>query len=236
LKKIIISFGGFEQGKNRHNTSFNIHRDYSAEVKRLFKSSEHYFDECWEYNNDWIHASPYWNSPARKVLEEPSFGWAFKSICILDALRTIEENDIVVWMDSNDLMVANPKKMFDFCQFYDIYCHDHFPAMYPTALWCNKDTFVRMGCDEPKYWLVPQIQVNIMAFCKRERTMRIIEEWAQHSTDYETMIQNIMPNPPGFCEHRHEQAVFSILTVKHNIYCAKGYPYEIAREENGISI
>jgi hypothetical protein len=237
MKKIIISFGGKPVGNNRHLTMLGIHRDYSAEVKRLFKSAEPFgFDGYWEYNNDWLKNSAYWQTDAKKVLTEPSFGWAFKPICIYDALSMVDDGDVVVWVDSNDMLIAPVDKMINFATTYGIYCHDHFPTYYLCENWTQKDMFVRMGCDEEKYWKAPQIQVNIMAFCKNERTMAIAEEWVRHAIDYETIIQNVLPNHNGFKEHRHEQSIFSLLVVKHNLFCARGYPYEIAKEEDGINI
>lgn len=209
-------------------------RDYSAEVKRLFQTALPYFDGFWEYSPDWLKKSAFWQTEAKKVLEEDSFGWAFKSICIYDALSMLQDGDIVLWIDSNDILIDNPQPIFDFAEEYGIYSHDHYPTYYPNSNWTQKDMFVGMNCDEEKYWRTPQLQVNIMAFCKNDFVFGFVSEWVKYSTDYDTMIQNILPNMPGFQDHRHEQSIFTILMRKYDVPITRGYPYSIAHEELGI--
>lgn len=237
MKKILISFGGKPVGNNRHLLEFGIVRDYSAEVKRLLKSGEKYnFDDYWgEYDNEWLKNSKYWETDAIRVFKEPSFGWAFKSICIYDALNRVEDGDVILYIDSNDILINDPQPIIDFAIRYGIYSHDHTPTYYSNGDWTQRDMFIRMGCDEERYWNAPQIQVNIMAFCKNDFVMNFVGEWVKYSTDYETMIQNIYPNLPGFKEHRHEQSVFSILREKYKLVTTRGYPYTVAREEMGIN-
>jgi len=240
VKKILISFSGRikeeEITTNQHYISYGIIRDYDKEVVRLFKSAEKYnLDGCWGYTADWLMNLP-WSENTLKVLSRPSYGWAFKSICVYDALSMVDEGDQVLWVDSNDILTNDPQILFDFSQEHGIYSHDHTPGFHATKFWTHRDMFINMGCDEEKYWEIPQLQVNIMAFCKSPRVMEFVGEWVNHSTTYETMIQNIQPNLMGFREHRHEQSVFTILMTKYNIPTTKGYPYMVAHEEMGINL
>jgi len=240
MKKIIISFGGVikeeDIAKDRHFTSYGIIRNYSAEVRRLFKIAERYeFDGYWEYDANWLFKFP-WSENTLIVLREPSFGWAFKSISIYDALTMMDDGDCVLWMDSNDILISDPQPLLDFAKKYGIYSHDHTPTYYANKFWTQRDMFINMGCDEEQYWDAPQIQVNIMAFCKSPEILNFVGEWVKYSTDYETMIQNIHSNLMGFQEHRHEQSVFSILRQKYQLSTTKGYPGGIAKEEMGIDV
>ena len=238
MKKIIIGFGGTERGKNRHNESYGIHRDYTAEVKRLFKSAEQYgFDGFWEYNNDWIYNSHYWQTDARKVLEEPSFGWAFKPIVIYDALSMMNNGDCLLWVDSNDVVVGDPQILFDYAKNNNgIFCHDHSPTYYPNGNWTHRDMFVGMGLNTPPYHDAPQMQVNILAFCKENFCMDFVKKWVSYAIDWDVMIGNTRQNLPGFIDHRHEQSIFSILRAYHGLNYWKGYPYMVAKEEMGINV
>jgi len=234
MKKILVSFGGKQLGKNRHNFSYNIIRNYSAEVKRLFESAKSYFDGFWEYDNDWIYNSAYYQTDARKVLDCTSFGWAFKPISIFDALSMTDDGDIVMWVDSNDLIIDDPQPVFDLLSQCGIFCHDHYPQIYPCYQWTQTDMFIGMDCNEEKYWNAPQMQVNIMAFSKNSFTMHFIEEWVKYAIDYDIMIQNNVKNMGGFVQHRHEQSIFSILREKYELPFCMGYPYGVAKEEMGI--
>lgn len=237
MKKILTSFGGVEQGKNRHTQSSNAQRDYTAEVKRLFESAKPYgFSGFWEYNNEWLKQSSYYQSYARKVLDEPSFGWAFKPIVIFDSLLMMDEGDCLLWVDSNDILISDPQPLFDIAMKQGFYIHDHYPTAYLNKAWTNKDMFVATGCDTVEYHNKEQVQVNIMAFCKRERVVDIVEEWVMNAIDYNTMISNRMANEDGFVEHRHEQSLMTILSQKYKISVSKGYPYSVAHEKTALCI
>lgn len=237
MKKILISFGGTQQGKNRHTQSSNAQRNYSAEVKRLFKSAEPYgFSGFWEYDNEWIKQSPYYQTYAKKVLDEPSFGWAFKPIVIYDALLMMDEGDCLLWVDSNDILISDPQPLFDIAIKQGFYIHDHYPTVYLNKTWTNKDMFVGTECDTLEYYNKEHVQVNIMAFCKRERVVDIIGEWVMNAINYNIMIANNMINEDGFIEHRHEQSLMTILSQKYKIPISRGYPYNIAHEESPLCI
>lgn len=237
MNKYITSFGGKEFGINRHLLSFGLHRNYTAEVERLFDSAKPYELLPLFYDDDWLLSKSQWanNNNAQKVFSCPSRGWAFKSCVILDALSKMNDGDYLLWVDSNDVLIANPQPIFEFCDQHNVYFHDHWPVYYKNSDWTNRDMFVGMSCDEVKYHNAPQIQVNIMGFKKNEFVISFVEEWAKYSTDYDVMIKNEMLNYPGYREHRHEQSIVSILREKYNMPYAQGYPYGIAREEMGIS-
>ena len=237
MKKIITSFGGVEQGKNRHNVSYNLHRNYSKEVERLFKSAESYgFDGYWMYDSDWLLNSAYNNPLTYRVLSGSSYNWAFKPIVIRDALSMLASGDVLMWVDSNDILISDPQPILDFAVSHNLFLHDHTPSYYPNKDWTYRDMFVRMGCDEEKYWNFGQVQVNIMAFCKTQFTIDFVDEWVRYATDYDTMVANTMQNFDSFRDHRYEQSICSILTAKYGLTYTSGYPYGIAHEEMGISI
>jgi hypothetical protein len=228
----IVTMGGNEQGKNRHNISFGIHRDYTTEAHRLFASVPQFKSHL--IDNDYIKQSKYY-AIANSVLDQPSMGWAFKAISIMDVLESIEEQDFLLWCDSNHIIVGDLSPMISYTYEKGIFCHDHTPTYYPNRDWTLRDTFIHMGCDEERYWIAPQIQVNVMAFVKNQWTMQFIKEWLKYCLDYKTIIgNNEFPNFPGFKEHRHEQSIFSILREKYELPYTLGEPYTMIREEMGI--
>jgi hypothetical protein len=164
------------------------------------------------------------------VLDEPSFGWAFKPIVIFDALNMMDNEDFLLWVDSNDILINNPQALFDRAKMHNIYLHNHFPANYKNSQWTTKNMFVKMNADTEKYWNAPHIQVNIMAFCKTQLTMSFVSEWVSNAIDYDVIIRNDMQNLPNFIDHRHEQSICSILAEKYNVPLFFGYPHEVAQE------
>jgi hypothetical protein len=235
MKKYLVSFGGSEQGKNRHNESFGIHRNYTAEVERLFNSAKGQVDSCIAYDNDWLIKSEYYKK-YKQVLDCPSFGWLFKPISVLHTMNSIQDQDIILWLDSNDIVIGDLSPIFKFATTHGFYFHDHHPAVYHMADWAHRDMFIGMGCDEPRYWTTIELQVNVFAIQKTKNSMRFVRDWVEYGGDYHIMIANKHENLRGFIAHRHEQALASILKEKYKIPYAIGYPDSITKELPGIPL
>lgn len=221
MKKVLVSFGGKQKGANRHVNGTSLVRNYTKEVEQLFRSAGPYgFDRMLMYDDSWLMSSSYYT----KVCDEPSFGWMFKPASIHAAMATMDDGDLLVWMDSNDKMVGSPQPLFDLALSRHIYLHDHYPNVNPNKDWTRRDMFIKMGCDEPKYWDFPQVQVDTMVFHKDPFTVNFVNEWIKHASDYDTMIANVHENFPGYQDHRFEQSICSILAAKYGIPCSPGYP------------
>jgi hypothetical protein len=232
MTNYLISFGGTEIGTNRHN-NHGIHRSYSEEVQRLFASALPYNLRTLMYDNDWLMQSKYKDC---KVLEYSSFSWAFKPISIYETFQKMEFGDNLLWVDSNDILVADPQPIFDISKTNHIYLHDHYPAYYPNRMFTTSRMFVNMECNEEKYWIAPNVQVNILAIYKDEISSKFVDDWLKYAIDWDTMVKNDLPNSPDYIEPRFEQSIASILRVKYDIPVFQGYPYFIAKEENGINV
>jgi hypothetical protein len=234
-KKYLITFGGTEQGKNRHNESYGIHRDYSAEAQRLFSSANGFgFESFFVYDNGWIPTTEEYKRDSRVFLE-PSFGWAFKPLSIWHFMQRCNTGDVVFWVDSNHIFLNSPQKIIEYTFQNQIFTHDHSPTYYPNSCWTHRDMFLNMGCDSEKYWNAPQMQVNILCFLVNDFTKQFVEEWKDYACDYNTMIKNELKNFPCYIDHRHEQSIFSILREKYNLPYAPP-PEGLFQELMGINI
>lgn len=227
----LATMGGTEQGKNRHNESYGIHRDYSSEAKRLFDSAKRYgIETFYMYDNDWVRGHELYQRHQR-VLDEPSFGWAFKPMCIRDAL--LNGDDYIIWADSNHVLISDPSPMIEIASKDGIFCHEHYGIVYPNYQWTHEDMMHQMNATE-KERVAQQVQVNIMCFHNTEEVRLFVSDWLRYALDYEVMIENKMKNHPMFKEHRHEQSIFSIL-VERNGIPVHPYPINIVGEMMGIN-
>ena len=234
MANFIVTMGGSEQGQNRHNTSYGIHRDYTAEALRLFDSAPHNYAKILSTNTSVKHNQYCGYEEAQKVLEQPSMGWAFKSIAIRQALNQMEDNDFLLWCDSNHVIVGDLGIIKNLAQQNNIFCHDHTPTKYSNSQWTKRDTFIAMECDSERYWRSLQMQVNVMGFVKNKFVEKFVDEWLLYCLKYDVIIgNNVHANLPDFIEHRHEQSIFSILIEKYRIpYSAM--PQGIIHEKQGI--
>jgi len=75
-----------------------------------------------------------------------------------------------------------------------------------------------------------------LAIYKDEISSKFVDDWLKYAIDWDTMVKNDLPNSPDYIEPRFEQSIASILRVKYDIPVFQGYPYFIAKEENGINV
>lgn len=240
MKKVIVSFGGIQQGVTRHcdPTRDGLVRNYTREVERLFTSAKPYgFDEYQMYDDVWLRQSRHCTSESIRVINEPSFGWMFKPAAIAAALSTMSDGDLLMWMDSNDILVGDPSALFSYVNSYwpGIYCHEHGHTDFPNKEWTHRDMFVRMKCDEEKYWNARQVQVDFMVFRKCPFVTAFVSEWLSYASDYSTMIgEGKYENLPEFKDHRHEQSIFTLLKVKYGIHAQWHLPHSWILHQDGI--
>ena len=207
--------GGYEQGWSRHNDEGTF-RDYQKEAERLVKSAKPFGFKTIIYNNEFILNLPYYDKH-KDVLTKTSFGFAYKAICLYETMKKLENGDILIWVDSNHIVSKDPQAFIDIAVKCGIFERDHVWVYYPQKDWCKRDTFVNMNCDSKEYWNSPQLQDSLIVFCKNNIIMNFITEWKDYCLDYKTMFgENKYPNFPEFKEHRHNQAIFSILSHKYN--------------------
>lgn len=210
MKTYLITMAGTPQGKSRW-TAEGVTRSYTKEAERLMQSSQKYhFDARITYTNDDIFKSDCYKDH-KQVLDAPSFSWAFKPLLIAETLDHADWNDVVIWTDSNHIVVGDPQPLIDFAKENNIFCHDHAPHRYTNAQFTHRDTFVNMKCDGERYWNGVHLQVSTMAFCKTMFTVSFVREWLKCALNINIISNNVLPNFPEYIDHRHEQSIFSIL-------------------------
>lgn len=227
--KILVSFGGKQQGANRHCGESGVFRNYSKEVGRLFESARPYrFDHHLMYDDTWLRNSKYCTSESIRVINEPSFGWMFKPAAIAAGMETISDGDYLMWVDSNDVFCTDPARLMAVADVRGIYCHEHGNNPNPNKQWTRRDMFVGMECDEEKYWNARQMQVNVMVFKKSVMVSAFIAQWLSYASNFAIMIgEGKHQNFPEYIDHRFEQSVFTLLATKYGLKADWEHPYDI---------
>lgn len=216
-----------------YSISHNNHRNYTEESVRLFESAKPYNFETILYDNNKINSI--YDFEKHPVLGGQFLGYASKPIAIYDTLVHIEQGDIVIWMDSNHVLIRYPEPIINCAIQNNIYCHDHLGTVYQNKQFTTKDMFIGMNCDKERYWNSIQIQANAMAFIKNNFTLNFAKEWTKYAIDYNIMIKNDLPNSIDFIATRLEQSIFSILIEKYKIPY-RPYPSEIMTEMEFIGL
>lgn len=72
------------------------------------------------------------------------------------------------------------------------------------------------------------IGAGIILIRKCDKAISIIQEWQQIIRQDFTLLDDtpsVSPNLPGFIEHRHDQAIFTLLCLKHGVKTLSAYEY-----------
>lgn len=143
--------------------------------------------------------------------------WCWRPFLLLKHMNNIEEGDWLVNCDVEDHAYGC---LVDYLNAYKGNYTAHSMPVRPQSAWCKRDTFIIMGQDDPKYYDVAQVDAGHSCFRKCPETIELLKEWQHYIDDFQCVSDtpNVhgLPNLPGFQEHRHDQAILTLLLKKRN--------------------
>lgn len=146
--------------------------------------------------------------------------WIWKPYFILQAMSKAKENDIVVYCDSGIEVIKPLNPLFEICKQRNgiMLFRTHGQR---NNKWTKRDCFLLMNCDSPEYWNAEQIMGSFSVYLNNDSNRAFVEEWLNYccNKNIVTDIPNIcgLENLPEFKEHRHDQSILSLLSVKYKL-------------------
>jgi len=152
----------------------------------------------------------------RPVLEAPRGAgyWLWKPYFIEHVLGLLREEDVLIYADCGVQVVADLAPLIDLCRSGDgvvlFACHGH-----QNSTWTKRDCFILTGCDDPSYHEAEQVCGGYLVLRRSKRAIEIVQRWL-HCCQNPLILTDRpnacgKPNLPGFRDHRHDQAVLSLL-------------------------
>ena len=146
--------------------------------------------------------------------------WLWKPYLILNELRRADVDDFVVYSDSGIAIVADLAPLFVHCRneggILLFACHEQ-----PNFKWIKRDCFVLLGCDAPGFWERDQYLGSFSVFQRSARALEFVEAWLAAARDERLITDRPntcgLPNLDGFVDHRHDQAILSLLAARQGI-------------------
>lgn len=99
---------------------------------------------------------------------------------------------------------------------------------YQEKHWTKRDAFILMGCDTEAYAEQTQCYGGFLLVKKTAHTMEILRKWLEYAQDYRIITD--APNTcgaenyDGFCEHRFDQSILSLLLAKYDVAIMEKLP------------
>ena len=173
--------------------------------------------------------------------------WCWKPQIILQVLKNLSEGDMLLYADAGCHLnyrgkarlleyfeilqnsksgilgfQAKPPEMpleYDGRQLFD----------YPNYAWTKGDTLDYFGIRDNEEIINSQtIGAGIILIRKCQSSIDIIKKWIKTFSHDFSLIDDSpskSPNPDGFIEHRHDQAIFSILCLQNSVDTISAYEY-----------
>ena len=147
--------------------------------------------------------------------------WAWKPYFILEALKTINDGDILIYADAGTRILTSPQPLSNICLQLNngVLLFDCRPLT--NAQFTKRDCFVRLDCDTPSVWRSNEVIATIVVLRKCIASFNFVSEWMKYCKMAPAITDdpNIFgkPNLPEFIQHRWDQAILSLLAAKAGI-------------------
>ena len=162
----------------------------------------------------------------KAILEQPRGAgyWLWKPYLISEALKRLNEGDILLYLDAGIELIETPREWIEISlanQDVALFTGSPKDEYTLNRRWTKRDVFIYLDADTEKFWDASQVQGGYVALRKSDDSIRFIEKWldtCQQSgliTDAPNRLGK--PNLPEFIDHRHDQAILSVLAMKENI-------------------
>ena len=230
--------------------TFASHGNYIDAGKRLLKQANdiNLFTKTILYTPENLKEdTEFWNKHSAFInMNKRGYGyWLWKSYIIKKTMENMNEGDILLYLDCG-CEIDNRKKN-KLIEYIDIVKKNNIKMIdSPTSstclekYWCKMDLIETLEMNDEMYLNTPQRQAGALLILICNETQALVNEWYNIGCNYHNIDDSpsILPNLPGFKEHRHDQSIFSLLSKKYKLYNSKyslRTSIDIMRNKTGIS-
>lgn len=147
--------------------------------------------------------------------------WCWKPYIILESLKRIEYNDILIYADTGCHLkkeyIDKMKNYIDYAKEYDIVA---FELGMPDKLWTKSDLFQYFNVLDNKEITDTNTRCATCIIIKKsDKTIKFVNDWLKvfyNNFNLADDTPSAIKNLDGFIEHRHDQSIFSILSKLYN--------------------
>lgn len=159
-----------------------------------------------------------------EIMSKPlGFGyWLWKPAIILDAMRRLNDGDVLLYTDADMTMIADPAPLFAATERNPIMVFECLPpGVFLMKHYTKRDCFVLLGADEPRFWNTPQLYASIQLYRVCDRSRAFVAEVLNASSDPRVLTDAPntcgKPNFEGYVGHREDQSILTILARQHGL-------------------
>lgn len=177
-------------------------------------------DKTFSYTDKMLEKTNFYRNN-KKILDQkkaPGYGYSmWKPYIILEVMEKMEEGDILFYVDSGAEIISDINPLIELCKNQGGILL--FNAVNVNKFWTKRDCFIKMDCDNAKYWNAPQIMGGYQIYIKQEKSIQFLNEDLKY-VQIPGLVDDspsTVPNFEGFIRHSHDQSILSNLAAKYGI-------------------
>jgi hypothetical protein len=214
MKRVVCSYGN-----PKYYKSLDLLEKTALEVGKV--------DLFIRYTREWLETTEFYKKN-KYILDMPRGNgyWIWKPFIILETFQGLEDGDVVLYSDAGLSVIDNLTPLFDVTRDNknDGKTIFKLPPVGVDAhiakTWTKRDCFVLTGSDEPKYWNANMTNGAVSLWQKNAANIDFLKEWLRYLRNIQIVTDS--PNMAGtnfieFKDHRHDQSVLTILSVKYDL-------------------
>ena len=155
--------------------------------------------------------------------------WLWKPYIVLRTLERMKEGDVLLYADAgctlNKAAVGRLKEYIAMCQGPE--GNVGFQMGHLDVHWCKMDVIERLEAHE--HAGTGQFIATSFLIRKCPRTVEMVRRWYELAQDYHMIddTPSVAANVPGFREHRHDQALFSLIRKLYGVIALDDETYSV---------
>lgn len=144
--------------------------------------------------------------------------WIWKPYIILESLNKMKDGDYLIYMDSGAQLIGDPNEYLEMIDEKGILA---FSMVQKTSKWTKGDCFFEINKNNKEDFKdINQLQGTYIFFRKCDYSVNFVKKWLNLCTKENLITDspNInMSNFDDFIDHRHDQAIFSLLCYNEKV-------------------
>ena len=155
--------------------------------------------------------------------------WLWKPFIVNEALKLINENDLLIYLDGGCSINQFGKERFHewmvMTEENEILSFQM--SHLPEKDWTKMNLVHKLDCQKEEILNSGQINATVFLLKKTPKVCKLISEWLEICSLEWTIDDSTseIPNDIGFKDHRHDQSVFSLLRKKYNFFTIEDETY-----------
>ena len=211
MKKVHVAFAN-----DKFTKSLDILEETSLRIGNV--------DQFIRYKPFDLQADRFWQENQRILSQPLGAGyWIWKPFIILQTMKHLDDGDIVLYTDAGMKVLDSLDPLFEITKTSKdnrmLFAETWFYGTHLHSEYTKRDCFILMGMDDPRYYKERVLNAAFHLWMKTQKNIDFLTEWQMYLKDSRIVTYEPntcgQPNLPDYIDHRHDQAVLSLLSLKY---------------------